>query len=243
VAVLLILWIANDVIQILRCLDRPCYHGKRSVPFPCSLTRPKLTTVLAAALTRRVTCADGNVVSNEACCALFPVLADLQANLFDDGDCGEDAHSALRLAFHDAIGFSLTKNVYVPFLVLIDGTIFIFELVEEAPMVQFPCSPLSLPTMLMVALTTLSNPKLHSLQIIPMFSALGTCKFRFDTRRVDRSTRAFYSIQFAAAVGVSNCPGAPRLKFLLGRPPPKAAAADLTIPEPFGELIHRVPCF
>ncbi|KAH9083666.1 hypothetical protein EDB83DRAFT_2309606 [Lactarius deliciosus] len=43
-------------------------------------------------------------------------------------------------------------------------------------------------------------------------------------------------IQFAAAVGVANCPGAPRLKFLLGRPPPKAAAADLTVPEPFDNV-------
>ncbi|TDL17015.1 manganese peroxidase 2 [Rickenella mellea] len=43
---------------------------------------------------------------NAACCSWFDVLDDLQANLFDDADCGEDAHSALRIAFHDAIGFS-----------------------------------------------------------------------------------------------------------------------------------------
>ncbi|THV06761.1 manganese dependent peroxidase 1 [Dendrothele bispora CBS 962.96] len=40
-------------------------------------------------------------------------------------------------------------------------------------------------------------------------------------------------IQFAGAVGVSNCPGAPRLDFFLGRPQPKAASPDLLIPEPF----------
>ncbi|KAI0342745.1 short manganese peroxidase [Trametopsis cervina] len=40
-------------------------------------------------------------------------------------------------------------------------------------------------------------------------------------------------IQFAAAVGVSNCPGAPRLDFLLGRPSATAPAPDLTVPEPF----------
>ena len=110
-------------------------------------------------------------------------------------------------------------------------------------MVQFPCFPLSLPTMLMVALTTLSRPKLHSLQNI--ISPLGTCKFGLDNRRVDLSPRAtFYSIQFAAAVGVANCPGAPRLKFLLGRPPPVAPAADLTVPDPFGELlIHHMSSF
>lgn len=41
-------------------------------------------------------------------------------------------------------------------------------------------------------------------------------------------------IQFAGAVGVSNCPGAPRLSFFAGRPQPTAAAPDLLVPEPFG---------
>lgn len=42
------------------------------------------------------------------------------------------------------------------------------------------------------------------------------------------------SIQLAGAVGVSNCPGAPRLNFFLGRPAAKAASPDLLVPEPFG---------
>ena len=58
------------------------------------------------ALVRRVTCADGSVTANAACCALFPVIQDLQANLFDNGECGEDVHESLRLTFHDAIGIS-----------------------------------------------------------------------------------------------------------------------------------------
>ena len=61
-----------------------------------------------------MTCPNGKSVSNEKCCALFPVLEDIQANLFDHGECGEDAHSALRIAFHDAIGYSTTrKEAYV----------------------------------------------------------------------------------------------------------------------------------
>ncbi|OBZ74828.1 Manganese peroxidase 3 [Grifola frondosa] len=40
-------------------------------------------------------------------------------------------------------------------------------------------------------------------------------------------------IQFAGAVGLSNCPGAPRLEFLLGRPAATQPAPDLTVPEPF----------
>lgn len=51
-------------------------------------------------------------------------------------------------------------------------------------------------------------------------------------------TSLYDSVQFAGAVGLSNCPGAPQLKVFLGRPPPLAPAPDLTVPEPFGELIY-----
>lgn len=62
---------------------------------------------LIAALVRRVTCPDGvNTVMNAACCSLFPIMEDIQANLFDGGECGEDTHESLRLTFHDAIGLS-----------------------------------------------------------------------------------------------------------------------------------------
>lgn len=47
-------------------------------------------------------------------------------------------------------------------------------------------------------------------------------------------------IQFAGAVGVSNCPGAPRLEYLHGRPPATAAAPDLLVPEPFGLSLLQV---
>jgi hypothetical protein len=45
--------------------------------------------------------------------ALFPVVQLLQTDLFDGGVCGEEAHSALRLAFHDAIGFSINGVLYL----------------------------------------------------------------------------------------------------------------------------------
>ncbi|KDR65855.1 hypothetical protein GALMADRAFT_106718 [Galerina marginata CBS 339.88] len=63
--------------------------------------------VATAALTKRVTCSNGHVTANAACCNLFPIVDKIQADLFDGGECGEEAHSALRLAFHDAIGFSI----------------------------------------------------------------------------------------------------------------------------------------
>ncbi|KAI5120026.1 hypothetical protein M0805_004655 [Coniferiporia weirii] len=61
-----------------------------------------------AALTRRVSCPDGvNTATNAACCAWFPILDDLQTNLFDN-ECGQEAREALRLTFHDGMGFSPT---------------------------------------------------------------------------------------------------------------------------------------
>ena len=40
-------------------------------------------------------------------------------------------------------------------------------------------------------------------------------------------------IQFAGAVGVSNCGGGPRLQFMAGRSNHSQAAPDGTVPEPF----------
>ncbi|KAJ7431424.1 manganese peroxidase 1 [Mycena galericulata] len=82
-----------------------------------------LATVSNAALTRRVVCPDGNTVTNAACCALFPVLEDIQANMLDFGECGDAAHTALRISFHDAIGFSLTDPSFGNGA---DGSILIF---------------------------------------------------------------------------------------------------------------------
>jgi hypothetical protein len=72
--------------------------------------------MLVAGVVRRATCPDGNTASNEACCVLFPIIEDLQENFFLN-ECGDGAHQALRIAFHDAIGFSNTDPSfgYAPF--------------------------------------------------------------------------------------------------------------------------------
>ncbi|KAF9044497.1 heme peroxidase [Hymenopellis radicata] len=51
-------------------------------------------------------CPNGKSVKNAQCCVWFEVLNDIQENLFDGGECGEEAHETLRLTFHDAIAFS-----------------------------------------------------------------------------------------------------------------------------------------
>ena len=70
---------------------------------PCHV----LILLQLGAITRRVACPDGvNTATNAACCALFAVRDDIQENLFDGGECGEEVHESLRLTFHDAIGIS-----------------------------------------------------------------------------------------------------------------------------------------
>jgi len=44
------------------------------------------------------------------------------------------------------------------------------------------------------------------------------------------------SIQLAGAVSLVQCNGAPRIAFLMGRAPPRAAAPDNLVPEPFDSV-------
>ena len=60
------------------------------------------------------------MTKNASCCALFPVLQDIQTNMFTDG-CGDAAHTALRVAFHDAIGFSKSNPSFGYEILLLDA--------------------------------------------------------------------------------------------------------------------------
>ncbi|KAJ6551134.1 manganese peroxidase 3 [Mycena capillaripes] len=150
----------------------------------------------SAAVSKRVTCSTGETTANAACCVLFPILADIQENLFDGGECGEEVHESLRLTFHDAIGFSPSKGGGGA-----DGSIFYFDPIETA----FP-----------------ANNGIDD--IVDRQSEF------YD--RYNATITAGDLIQFAGAVGVSNCPGAPRLEFLLGRPQATAASPPGLVPEP-----------
>ncbi|KAF8184241.1 manganese peroxidase 1 [Pholiota molesta] len=152
--------------------------------------------VNAAATTHGVKCPTGQTTANAACCALFPIIDKLQSNLFDGAECGEEAHSALRLSFHDAIGFSIHGGKGGG----ADGSILAFNSTETL----YPANS--------------GTDDIISSQW-PVFQDIGTLS-------------AGDFVHLAAAVGTTNCPGAPSLKFYLGRPPPVAAAPDLTVPEP-----------
>ncbi|CAL1707518.1 unnamed protein product [Somion occarium] len=151
-----------------------------------------------AAITRRVACPDGkNTATNEACCALFAIRDDIQANLFDGGECGEEVHESLRLAFHDAIGIGAAGGGGA------DGSIITFLETET----KYPAN-------------------------------LGTDEIAEKQAGLiaKHNITAGDFIQFAGAVGVSNCPGAPQLDFFLGRPTATAVPPDGLVPEPFDSV-------
>ncbi|KAF5335227.1 hypothetical protein D9758_014766 [Tetrapyrgos nigripes] len=172
--------------------------------------------VASAALTRRVACPDGvHTATNAACCALFPLVDKLESDFFDGGECGEEVHESLRLTFHDAIGFSFTKGGGGA-----DGSIMVFEDTEVA----------------------FHANREHIIQIISFDMGLISLTEGID--EIVDAQKTFMQennvtispgdfIQLAGAVGVSNCPGAPRLDFLMGRPLPRAPSPDLLVPEPF----------
>ncbi|KAI0089364.1 manganese peroxidase 1 [Irpex rosettiformis] len=149
----------------------------------------------------RAKCGGGRVASHPQCCKWFDVLDDIQKNLFDGGECGEEVHESLRLTFHDAIGFSLSAQREGKFGGGgADGSIMAFSEIETN------------------------------------FHANNGVDDIVDKQRpfaIDHGVSFGDFIQFAGAVGVSNCGGGPRLQFLAGRSNSSKPAPDGTVPEPF----------
>ncbi|KAJ8520286.1 hypothetical protein ONZ45_g2865 [Pleurotus djamor] len=157
-----------------------------------------LGAIAFAAPAKRATCAGGQVTANEACCVLFPIIDDIQKNLFDGGECGEEVHESLRLTFHDAIAFSPTLGGGGA-----DGSMIVFDDIE---------------------------PNFHAnLGTDEIIGAQKPFLARHNITPGD-------FIQLAGAIGVSNCAGAPRVPFLMGRPTATALPPDGLVPEPFDSV-------
>ncbi|KAF7305266.1 Peroxidase [Mycena chlorophos] len=163
-----------------------------------------LATVLASPLERRVTCAGGQTTSNEACCVLFPVLEDLQTNMFANDTCSDASHTALRVSFHDAIGFSLHNK-------------------------SMGCAK-SYAELARTALSSssarLSFPYPANLGIADAFNLEAP----FINAHPEISVADF--IQFTAAVSLTKCPGVAQPTFMFGRVDAKAPAPIGTVPQP-----------
>ncbi|KAI0743945.1 manganese peroxidase 1 [Daedaleopsis nitida] len=145
-------------------------------------------------------CKHGRKSANAACCVWFDVLDDIQTNLFDGGECGEEVHESLRLTFHDAIGFSPALFAKGQFGGNgADGSIMHFADIET---------------------------NFHANN--------GIDEIVEAQRPFAISHRVSFAdfIQFAGAVGVSNCAGGPRIPFLAGRSNVTQPSPDLLVPEP-----------
>ena len=52
-----------------------------------------------------------------------------------------------------------------------------------------------------------------------------------------------YSIQFVGALSLTVCPGAPKVKFVIGRPQPKGPAPDFIVPQPVNTTDELLTAF
>ncbi|KLO11717.1 manganese peroxidase 2 [Schizopora paradoxa] len=165
--------------------------------FKLSVGLLALAASVSAASIKRVACPDGkHTATNAACCVFFSLADELQTNKFDS-QCSEDAHEALRLTFHDAIGFTRSGGAKQGGGA--DGSVILFETTE------------------------LMDPANNGID-----DAIDNLKPLLQTFDVTAGDL----VQFAGAVAVSNCPGAPRLEFLAGRPNATVPAALGLVPKP-----------
>ncbi|THV02687.1 manganese peroxidase isozyme precursor [Dendrothele bispora CBS 962.96] len=160
---------------------------------------------VAATPVQQATCSNGRTTANAQCCVWFDVLDDIQENLFDGGECGEEVHESLRLTFHDAIGFSELLKLQGKFGGGgADGSIMHFSDIETA----FPANN----------------------GVDDIVDAQRPFAIKHQVSFGD-------FIQFAGAVGVSNCPGAPRLEFLAGRSNVTQPSPPDLVPEPQDSVV------
>ncbi len=120
------------------------------------------------------------------------------------------------MTFHDAIGFSKSGGPSQG--TGADGSIMLFEDTELLDGKLFP-SRNTIAPLLSLYITAANNG------VDDAIDNLSPLLQTFDVSAGDL-------IQFAGAVAVSNCPGAPRLEFLAGRPNATVPAALGLVPKP-----------
>ncbi|TBU55612.1 manganese-repressed peroxidase [Dichomitus squalens] len=177
-------------------------------------------------VSKRTTCSGGQTTANAACCVWFDVLDDIQENLFHGGQCGEDAHESLRLTFHDAIAFS-------PALTAAG---------------QFGCwyaLHIDMPIVSMLHVTADGSIMAHTSEELadPANNGLDDI-IEFQRPFALKHNVSFGDfIQFAGAVGVSNCNGGPQISFFAGRSNDSQPAPHGLVPLPSDDvttILNRV---
>ncbi|KAJ7307634.1 manganese peroxidase 1 [Mycena albidolilacea] len=168
---------------------------------------------------RRAACSNGRSAASETCCVWFDVLDDIQQNLFDGGECGEEVHESLRLTFHDAIAFS-------PLFPYRPGKIW-----------RWWRRKVFLRSVGNAIYNTSTDGSIMAHTDIELedHANNGVDEIIDHQRQFPLKHNVSFGdfIQFAGAVGVSNCPGSPRLEFLAGRANTSQPAPSGLVPEPF----------
>ncbi|KZW03321.1 Mn peroxidase MNP6 [Exidia glandulosa HHB12029] len=173
-----------------------------------SSTHAGVINVERATVSRAPSKCPGNnhLAKNPSCCVWYDVLDDIQENLFDGGECGEEAHESIRLAFHDAVGYSLSSkwaNFGRNSAGGADGSIMKFDDIE---------------------LAYSGNAGLDEI--------VESQKYFANTHKVSYGD----IIQFTSSVALSNCPGSPRVQFLAGRGNATVPAPESTLPSPWDSV-------
>ena len=175
---------------------------------------------------------------------------------FDGGECGEEAHESLRVSDPCTRGFTGCSN---PTFLSLPSTTASLSLrsfrglvspAAEGVVGDFPTAVSAsysralqtVPSWLSprsrlasrLALVSTRSPMSSALSRSSITSHLVTCTHPLSSTGIPALTRTLppYSIEFAGAVGVSNCLGGPRLKFLAGRSNNSVASPDGLIPLP-----------
>ncbi|KAF8911922.1 manganese peroxidase isozyme precursor [Mucidula mucida] len=178
-----------------------------SILFVLSLFSSSVFSALVAP--RDQTCDDGTVVSDTKCCIWYSLYDELRHGLFNSV-CDEVASDAIRLAFHDAIGYSPA-------------------LTEQGKWGGGGADG---------SIMTFASPELGYAGNKGLQTIAGIERIYADLNGVSYGD----IIQFANAVALTICPGAPRLEFFAGRPKAVAAAPESLLPSasaPVDELLAR----
>jgi cytochrome c peroxidase len=166
------------------------------------------SALLVAALPRnqkRTVCASSQqTVNNAACCVWFDVREELLNNIFFN-TCADNVHGNVRLAFHDAVGFSqaLANAGKFPGGGA-DGSIVLFPAEQN------------------FTNTDGQQPNAGLNENADFIAALVQ----------HHGVSAGDAIQFAMALGLTLCPGGPVVPFFAGRPNATAISPQNLVPTP-----------
>ncbi|KAF5326203.1 hypothetical protein D9611_000698 [Ephemerocybe angulata] len=168
---------------------------------------PSFVLVAMLGLVASTPAPQGGSTGNPACSVWLDVRDDMQSGLFNGAKCENGVHKALRLAFHDSIGFSQSLTASGQF----GGGGSDGSIIEHS------------------AIELTFGPNGHLEGIVEPLRALA----------IKHGVSFADIIQFAAAVGVANCRGAPRLEFMAGRSNSSQVSPPRLVPGP-GNSVDQI---